>query len=80
MMKFSDLFKKKNPQPKQSEPAAGNTVFCTATDCYFNNSFKGVLECELRTVEITADGACRHFTHRKDAAAFFNRKDNKENA
>ena len=77
-MTILDFFKRKPRAKTKVELFSSelSCVRCLATDCYFNNIYRGECECDLKIVDINMNGKCRNFKERREAAGFFEQADN----
>lgn len=74
------FFRKKTEteKPKEKSESTQTEIRCLATNCYFNGFYRGCFDCDLKPIEITDEGKCRHFLSRDEGRKIFY-KDKKEN-
>jgi hypothetical protein len=64
--------KKKETKPDTKQESEKTQILCFATGCYFNAFYRGCIDCcDLKTVELTAEGKCRHYLSRDDGRKLF---------
>ena len=81
-MKWPFFCKKKKETPPEKKPETKQEsekmqILCCATGCYFNAFYRGCFDCDLKTVELTAAGKCRHYLSREDGRKLFYKEKDK---